>query len=82
MGDRRSKAMFKACLADNVMNSLNVYVSHFSCIVEISREALHYVLSTLFFKNSQFIFIVGYAHSHTGALPLDAPACALTRGVG
>ena len=46
--DRRSKAMFEACLADNVMTSLNVYVSHFFYIVETSREALDYFLSIVF----------------------------------
>ena len=40
--------MFEACLADNVMSSLNVYVSHFSYIVEMSREALDYFLSIVF----------------------------------
>ena len=46
--DRISKAMFEVCLTDNVMTRLNVNVSHFSCIVEISREALDYFLSIVF----------------------------------
>ena len=38
--DRRSHAMFEFCLADNLMASLNSYVSYYSFIVEMPRGKL------------------------------------------